>query len=398
MTPGRILLPGALLAAAALAAPARAQQDPPDAGGAPDPAPLTASASPPLAPPPRAWASCAEHVPPGATRPEIKESFPQSGLSGYAARLEVTVHHGKGETVLPEGFRVEGSSDAAKALEQAGFVIPEPEGGAGPTLSRQAPENGSERATTTVSIPFVPLPEKPGRSLMQLPPVPISITRASGEVVTVCTQPHPIAVEDPIANDPDPKVRPNPPPRPQREDWALARQLTYGVLAGAALALVLAWLVRRWLRRPRPVPAPPPVLPWIAALEELEAIRRSTLLAEGRTDEFFDRVSDCVRRYLGARYGFDGLESTSDEMRALLRRVRPPVPVLPQIGEFLADCDLVKFARVQPVEQDCLDALRRGETIVRRTVPPAMKPRREGPPNAGPRTRPEPEDREEAAP
>jgi hypothetical protein len=118
----------------------------------------------------------------------------------------------------------------------------------------------------------------------------------------------------------------------------------------------------------------PAKLPWIAALEQLEAIRRSGLLEEGKTDEFFDRVSDCVRSYLGARYGFDGLETTSDEMRALLKRVRPPVPVLPQIGEFLGDCDLVKFARVQPMEEDCLEALRRGEMIVRRTTPPAMRP------------------------
>jgi hypothetical protein len=223
-------------------------------------------------------------------------------------------------------------------------------------------------------IPFVPLPKDPGRSAMVLPPVPIALSRASGELVTVCTRPHEIVVEDPIANEIDPKVKPNPPPQPQREEWVLAKQVSIGVLAGAALALLLAWLIRGFLRRPKVVPAPPPKLPWIAALEELAAIRRSSLLAEGRTGEFFDRVSDCVRHYLGARYGFDGLESTTDEMRALLKRVRPPVPVLPEIGGFLSDCDLVKFARVQPTEEDCLEALGRGETIVQRTTPPAARP------------------------
>jgi hypothetical protein len=143
---------------------------------------------------------------------------------------------------------------------------------------------------------------------------------------------------------------------------------------GAVLALIAAWFIRRWRRRPKIVPAPPPRLPWVVAMEELAALKRSSLLAEGRTDELFDRVSDCVRKYLGARYGFDGLETTSDEMRALLRRVRPPVPVLPEIGDFLADCDLVKFARVQPTEQDCVEALKRGETVVRRTVPHQAQP------------------------
>jgi len=371
MTRGAAALLGpaaALLALAAAAAPAIAQPEPPDAGA-------------------RTWASCAEHVPPGATRPEIQEVFPGTGFSGYASTLEVTVTHGRGETVLPEGFKLQRDSDAAKALEEAGFVIPEPDAGAGPSVQRPAPSAAGERVTTTVSIPFVALPEKPGRNAMLLPPVPIAVARASGEVVTVCTLPHEIVVEDPIANDPDPKVKPNPEPRPQREEWVAAKQAAAAAAVGAVLALVAAWLLRRWRRRPKVVPAPPPRLPWVVAMEELAALKRSSLLAEGRTDELFDRVSDCVRKYLGARYGFDGLETTSDEMRALLRRVRPPVAVLPEIGEFLGDCDLVKFARVQPTEQDCVEALKRGETIVRRTVP------RPAPGAPGPEAR-----REEASP
>ncbi|WP_437903730.1 hypothetical protein WME95_35200 [Sorangium sp. So ce327] len=380
----------ALAAALACASPARSQ---PDAGGAGGPAADDVPPPPPPAPAPAAtapaatergesvWASCAEHVPPGATRPRIEETFPKNGFSGYAAHLEITVTHGKGETVLPEGFKVQGDSDAARAIQKAGFVLPEADAGAGPTSTTTATDAG---ATTRLVIPFVPLPKEPGRSALLLPPVPIAVSRASGELVTVCTRPHEIVIQDPIANERDPKVKPNPPPRPQREEWVLAKQLTVGILIGAALGLLVAWLVRRWLRRPRVVAAPPPKLPWVAALEELEALRRSDLLGEGRTGEYFDRVSDCVRKYLGARYGFDGLETTSDEMRDLLARVRPPVPVLPQIARFLADCDLVKFARLQPTEADCLTALDDGENIVHRTTPPAARPGD----GAGPRSSP----------
>ena len=87
------------------------------------------------APPEKAWASCVEHVPQGATRPHLEETFPARGLSGYAEDLVITVSHGKGETVLPEGFRISSSSDAHKALEEAGFVIPDPDGGAVFTLT-----------------------------------------------------------------------------------------------------------------------------------------------------------------------------------------------------------------------------------------------------------------------
>jgi hypothetical protein len=322
------------------------------------------------------WTSCVERLPDGATRPKVEEAFPQRGFSGYVASLSVTVSHGKGETVLPEGFKVQGGSkggggDAAKALAEAGFVIPEADAGVSATLTTTKGETGT---VTTLVIPFVPLPKDPGRNAMILPPLPVAVARASGEIVTVCTQPHPILVEDPIANELDPKVKPNPPPRPQREDWALARQLTIGILLGAVLGGLLAYAIWRWQKRPKVVPMPPPRLPWVVALEELDALRRSSLLTDGRNDEHFDRVSDCVRKYLGARYGFDGLETTTDEMRGLLKRVRPPVPELKKIAAFLSDCDLVKFARVVPEESDCIDALRRGEHIVRMTIPAPKRP------------------------
>jgi len=332
----------------------------------------------------RVWASCVERVPDGASRPKITESFPERGTSGWAAALEVTVVHGKGETVMPGGFHADRGSDAHKALEEAGFVLPDPDGGAGPAAVTEAGETSS---TTKVTIPFVALPKNPGRNGMMLPPVPITLARASGDLVTVCTAPHPILIEDPIANELDPKVRPNPEGRPQREEWLLAKQLAAGALVGAILTAIGAWLFLRWSRRPKVAPYVAPKLPWIAALEELEAIRASSLIAEGKNDAYFDRVSDCVRKYLGARYGFDGLESTTDEMQRTLARVRPPVRGLDTITRFLEEADLVKFARVLPTENDCLAALDRGITIVRNTTPPSQEvtPRKETAAAGGPK-------------
>jgi hypothetical protein len=345
---------------AALAPPAAGQYEAPDAG------PAGAKDAQDALDAGRVWASCVERVPEGARRPEMKEAFPESGLSGYAANLELTIVHGKGETVMPGGFRVQRGSDAEKALEGSGFVLPDPDGGAGPIL---ATEVGEESATTKVTIPFLLLPEKPGRNGLMLPPMPITLARASGETLTVCTGPHAILVEDPIANELDPQVRPNPEPRPQREDWPLARLVAIAAAVVAVLSVLGAWLLSRWARRPKSVYVPPPKLPWLAALEELEAIRKSDLLAEGHSGVYFDRVSDCVRKYLGSRYGFDGLESTTDEMQRTLARVRPPVQGLDTISRFLEECDLVKFARVVPGENDCLAALDRGITIVRNTTP-----------------------------
>lgn len=323
--------------------------------------------------------TCVEHVPPGARRPAMAEGFPPRGVSGYATELHLVITHGKGETVLPDGFRLQTSSDAAKALEKAGFVIPDPGGGAVPKITVAPGAAGT--AVTTITIPLVPLPPKAGRNTLSLPPLPIAIARANNEFVTVCTAPHAIVIEDPIANELDPKVKPNPPGRAQREDWPLARTLAVAVPAGVALVVIGALLQRWWKKRPRIVPAPPRIPPWTTALAELDEIRRSSLLEEGKLGEHFDRVSFALRRYLGARYGFDtvgqgegGLETTTGEMLDLLNRVRPPIPELPRIKDFLDDCDLVKFARFTPTEEHCRQALDRGETIVRRTIPVMQLP------------------------
>lgn len=344
----------------ALSVPARAD-DPPDAGAGPSDAGVPE-------------VTCIEHVPEGASRPSMKEAFPQRAKSGYAVELRLVITHGKGETVLPEGLRVQASNEATKAFEKAGFVFPDPAGGVAPSMKVEPGQGGT--STTTVVIPIVPLPSKPGRNRMTLPSLPISVGRANNEFITVCTHRHDILVEDPIVNELDPEVKLNPPPRPQREDWPLARNLAAGLPIGAALALLAVWLLLWWRKRPRVVVEPPKPPPWVSALEELERIHKSSLLDDGKAGEYYDRVSDCVRRYLGGRYGFEtleqgynGLETTTYEMLELLRRVEPPILELARIQAFLEDCDLVKFARVVPTQQTCLDALKAGVAIVRRTIP-----------------------------
>jgi hypothetical protein len=354
--------------------------DPPDAGApvAPAPAAPVASAAPDAGSD-SVTATCVEHLPEGASRPTLKEDFPRRGLSGYAAELRVVVTHGKGETVVPEGFKIQASSEAAKALEKAGFVLPDPTGGVAPTIKVVPGDAGT--STTTLTIPIVTLPPEAGRHEMALPPLPIAIWRANNEFITVCTAPHTIIVEDPLAGALNPGVRPNPPARPQREDWPLARAVAIGLPTAAVLLLLGAWLYRWWSRRPRVVIAPPKIPPWVTALEELRSIRRSDLLADGKTDAYYDRVSDCIRRYIGGRYGFEalaqgynGLETTTGEMLDLLNRVRPPIVELPRIKAFLDDCDLVKFARLTPTKEECVEALERGELIVRRTTPVMQSP------------------------
>lgn len=326
--------------------------------------------------------TCSEGIPQGATKPVVKDSFPPAGVSGHSATLRVDIEHGRGESVLPQGLALgsTGAQGAWTEIRSAGFALPDRDAGAPARLTESAATQGqaSERTHTILELPLVLLPKEPGRARLELPPLPIVVARSNGDVMTVCTSPHGITVEDPIANVAEAIPQPNPAFLPQREDW---RALRIGVMALAAalvLALIVAYLATRWARRPRKIAPPPPPKPaWDVALTRLAEIRASGLIERGELREYVDAVSDVLRTYLGARYGFDGIESTTEEIRRALLPISMGQVSIHTVVALLEASDLVKFAGVTPPPDDCLrmmdstDEIVRSTIIVPRIAPPA---------------------------
>ena len=121
-----------------------------------------------------ARAECVETGPAGGERPTLVDTFPDRGTSGYAATLHVVVSHGKGETVLPRGLELQSESDAARALKSAGFALPDQDGGGAARLSSADVDAKSGRRQTTLDLPLVALPSEPGRHTLTLPPLPVA--------------------------------------------------------------------------------------------------------------------------------------------------------------------------------------------------------------------------------
>jgi hypothetical protein len=318
---------------------------------------------------PGARSACIEHIPEGKERPPIKETFPERGRAGYAATLLVDVPHGLGETVLPGGFRLQLDSPEGRAIAAAQFVIPALDGPAAPKVVR---DDTAGAVHTRVELPFVPLPKDPGPHTLTLPSVPIAIARQSGELITLCTAPHTLLVDDPTANIAHATPRPNPPPQRQLEVWTAAKNVALGALIALPLGAAIALLIGLWLRRARPLPPPPPPRPaWELALEALARVRGKRLIEQGLTGELFDEVSLAVRDYLGRRFGFDGLESTTRELLEHLVRLgagAPRTELMADIEALLRRADLVKFANLTPEAAECELALERSEGIVRGTM------------------------------
>lgn len=182
----------------------------------------------------------------------------------------------------------------------------------------------------------------------QLGPIKVRMTTQAGELHSLETDTVTVEVASLIANEPNPEfMAETQPVSVEQDDYTLAW------IAGALLAMILGglltWLfLRWWRRRDRPEAPPLPATPpWEIALRELRDLQRvrENMVGSGVTDQWVDSVSDVLRRYLGERFGFDGLESTTDEISHKLHRTALVGIEPTEAVSFLADCDLVKFAK-----------------------------------------------------
>jgi|GEM_PF-1352444 len=222
----------------------------------------------------------------------------------------------------------------------------------------------------TFELDFLTL--EPGE--FEIAPIILRVVTADGVIGTVATDAHTVTVGSLIASEPDAQPRPaTSPVVVMEDDYTLAYVL--GFFAAMLLAALMGWLGARWWRkRPKVEPPPPPPRPPAdVALEKLRSLRKrmQRAVAEGKQGEIVDGASDVLREYLGARYEFNGLESTTDEVIGRVRNARLGPISLNEIIALLSDADLVKFAKANPDEAQCDRMLEGAERIVRGTVPVA---------------------------
>jgi len=192
-----------------------------------------------------------------------------------------------------------------------------------------------------------------------LDPVGLRVVTGDGVIGHVETRSFQIHVGSALGNEPH--AEPKPPTTPVSvmvEDYTLA-WLAGGLLALLLVVLLTLLAARWWRKREREAaPPPPPRPPWELAIARLESLRggRAKALEEERGEEWIDGLSDAMRDYLGARYGFDGLESTTDEIIQRLREVNPVGLGAHEIAAVLGECDLIKFARAD-VDAEQMDRL-----------------------------------------
>jgi hypothetical protein len=119
------------------------------------------------------------------------------------------------------------------------------------------------------------------------------------------------------------------------------------IIIALALAAFVFW--RWWRNRKMNIVLPPPVPAHVRAKQRLA----DALAFIGEPKRFCTLVSDTARFYLEERFQFRAPERTTEEF---LRELAGTKLLLPEqkesLGGFLASCDLVKFAKYEPGENE----------------------------------------------
>ena len=108
--------------------------------------------------------------------------------------------------------------------------------------------------------------------------------------------------------------------------------------------------------------------PWEIALEEIDQLLHSSLLKDEEFNEYFDRLSDIIRRYFEGRFSIRAPEMTTEEFLSSLENYRVLNKEQERIlHDFLSSCDLVKFADHIPQSQEIEQCMQLAQTLIHQT-------------------------------
>jgi hypothetical protein len=137
--------------------------------------------------------------------------------------------------------------------------------------------------------------------------------------------------------------------------WLWYKEYFYWGIAAivfvAALALFIYYRNKR-LANKIVEPEKPKIPAHITALATLERIREQQIWKDGKVKEYYSEITDVVRLYIEQRYDVLALESTTDELLAIMKSQVIDNVSKEKLQQMLKLADFVKFAKMIPMEQE----------------------------------------------
>ncbi|MEC7812461.1 MAG: hypothetical protein VX598_06570 [Verrucomicrobiota bacterium] len=151
---------------------------------------------------------------------------------------------------------------------------------------------------------------------------------------------------------------------PTGNEWVWWLLVAVAVLVVAG---IVAWFIRRHLAKcSAELAPPPPPPPHVVAWERLQ--RALELIHEA--EWFCIEVSHIIRVYLEERFSLHAPDRTTEEFLLELQSSRRLAGEHKQLlANFLSECDMVKFARAEPPEQELRSLHEAASRLVGETQP-----------------------------
>lgn len=127
------------------------------------------------------------------------------------------------------------------------------------------------------------------------------------------------------------------------------------IIALYALILLLIWIYLKRKYRITPdmaIELENTLPPHISAIMELDKIKQDKIWKQGRNKEYYTQLSEVIRKYLSRRFQINALEMTTEELLSLFRKDKITQSVYQNLKQILQLSDLVKFAKIEPLESD----------------------------------------------
>jgi hypothetical protein len=250
----------------------------------------------------------------------------------------------------------------------ADLVAPFAKGGIEPRGEPQVQRTAApSEARTVFTLPLAVT----GSLKPQLPELTLHVQGPAGPRIYKVAGP-PIAVESLVDSEGQGMMdRAHHGPKPPEPVW-MRSWLWLGLLAALAAVVAAIVLLRKLRKKQREEAArpPPPPKPHEVAFHRLKALRLRAPWRTGAGRAAIFELSEIVRVYLGERFGFNAIDLTSDELVAGLKAREAGGAQGLEAAAFARQVaweDLVKFARVEPTEAECLAAIEFASQLVERT-------------------------------
>lgn len=229
---------------------------------------------------------------------------------------------------------------------------------------RRSRVDAADRSTTTVRVTLVAF--KLGR--LTTPRLSLDVTE-DGRTHVVAAPVTEITVLSSLPDDAAARGAALHDVRPPEAVLVPSYRLLWAV-GGAAVAAGLGYAAWQTLRRrrARPPPLAPPVPLEARTLQALEALKAEDLPGQRRFKEFYFRLSELLRAYLGERFAFEALECTTPELLSALRARRTAGLDLDAVAAFAEQSDFARYAKAEPSIEACAADLELASRIVRETT------------------------------